>query len=380
MDQIKPYRVLSLDGGGMRGTYTATYLEKVTSVFAQRRSVAALDIGAAFDLIVGTSTGAIIACALACGKSLRDVVTLYQMHGSKIFSMPVPDTRIKAITDIFRKRSNALSAGAKALQEELEAFLGTKTVKEIYDDRGIALAITAVNMANHQSWVFKTPHFERTTHRDDNYRLVDICLASSAAPIFRSMAAIDNPDAGGVGHKVFVDGGLWSNNPVLVGLIEALELASSGQSIEVYSLGTCPMPTGEQIQKGEIHRDLFDWKCGANVAMLGMDAQQFAYDRMARKIAKAWQSATGRSCSIVRFPSADVPAALIPYLGLDDTRDEAINALINQALTDADMTNSMCTYSNGESSDADLICKLFESAPVLEDLSVLNPEKETTAA
>jgi len=64
MDQIKPYRVLSLDGGGMRGTYTATYLEKVAAAFAQRRGGTALDIGAAFDLIVGTSTGGIIACAL----------------------------------------------------------------------------------------------------------------------------------------------------------------------------------------------------------------------------------------------------------------------------------------------------------------------------
>jgi len=307
------------------------------------------------------------------------VVSLYREHGPKIFSKPVPGTICAAGFDHFR-RPKALLSGEEELRKELKQFFGEKTLKEIYEERGIALAITAVNIANHNAWVFKTPHFEKTNHRDDNYRLVDVCLATSAAPIYRSMAAIDNPDKGSVGHKVFVDGGLWSNNPVLVGLIEALELASSEQPIEVYCLGTCPVPTGEQIQKKDVHRGLTDWEFGAKIAMLGIDAQQFAYDHMAQKIAKAWESATGRSCSIIRFPSEKVPASLIPYLDLDDTSDEAINALINQALTDADMTNSMCTYSNGESSAADLICKLFESAPVLKDISVLSPEKETTAA
>jgi patatin-like phospholipase/acyl hydrolase len=77
---LPPFRVLSLDGGGMRGTYTATYLDKVA--FARRRNVGALDIGAAFDLIVGTSTGGIIAAALATGVPLADIVTLYTENGS----------------------------------------------------------------------------------------------------------------------------------------------------------------------------------------------------------------------------------------------------------------------------------------------------------
>jgi uncharacterized protein len=64
---LPPFRVLSLDGGGMRGTYTATYLDKIADTFARRRNVGALDIGAGFDLIVGTSTGGIIAAALATG-------------------------------------------------------------------------------------------------------------------------------------------------------------------------------------------------------------------------------------------------------------------------------------------------------------------------
>ena len=74
------------------------------------------------------------------------------------------------------------------------------------------------------------------------------------------------------------------------------------------------------------------------------------------------------TCTVVRFPSDKVPAALIPYLGLDDTRPEAIAALINQARTDADMTNSKCAYRRHRPGGRTLICSLFESAPRLEPI------------
>jgi uncharacterized protein len=176
-----PFRVLSLDGGGMRGTYTATYLDRVASTFALRRKLDSLDVGKGFDLIVGTSSGAIIGCALAVGKPLSLVVSLYRKHGPKIFAKKLPSGVPGVVSDLmFRQR--ALEEGEAELQSALVSTIGKETIAEVYKRRGIALAISAVEMSQHRAWVFKTPHFAGTNHRDDNYRLVDVCLATSAAP------------------------------------------------------------------------------------------------------------------------------------------------------------------------------------------------------
>ena len=182
-------------------------------------------------------------------------------------------------------------------------------------------------MSQHRAWIFKTPHLKHATnHRDDNYTLVDVCLATTAAPIYRSMAAIDHPDNSPGAFNVFVDGGLWANNPVLTGLIDALDLTEPEQEIQIFCLGTCPVPAGEQITKSAINRGLIEWKFGGEAASLAIDAQQFAYDNMAKKLTRHLK----RDCTIIRFPSGNVPASLIPYLQLDETRAEAMTALINK--------------------------------------------------
>jgi hypothetical protein len=353
----KAFRVLSLDGGGMRGTYTATYLDRLASTFAQRRGIDRLDLGRGFDLIVGSSTGAIIACAVAVGVPLSDVVDLYRKHGQAIFPRRLPSGILELVWDL-RARPGALTAGDLALREALTATLGGTTIGALYRDRKIALTITAVELSQHRSWVFKTPHLKATNHRDDHYRLVDVCMASTAAPIYRSLAAIEHPDKpGSAGYNVFADGGLWANNPVLVGLIEALEMTERGRQIEAFSLGTCPYPAGEQIPRSDVNRGLREWKFGGMAAGLSIDAQEFAYDKMARMLSKHLD----RSCEVLRFPREQIPAALMPYLELDDTRAEAISALINQARCDADKANSRC----GDPADREgrIICGLFADMP-----------------
>ena len=340
----------------MRGIYTAEYLSCLASGFSKRAGKGDLDIGKGFDLIVGTSTGAIVAAALVAGAPLADVVSLYKNNGKLIFPRRVPSGVVGALPDIM-KRPAALKRGSRALQAALSVAFGAETVGQVFTRRGIALAVTAVNLSNHYGWVFKTPHrLGKTNHRDDDYSLVDICLASSAAPVYRSVAAIESP-----GHKghfdTFIDGGLWANNPILVGLIDALDLAGEGQPIELYALGTCPRPAGTSITPKEVHRGLKEWKFGGEAAVIAIDAQEFTFDHMAKLLAPHLK----HDCEVIRFPREQVPASMLRYLDLDETRTEASEALIGLARTDANLTNSRCSDLNDK--HGQFVRALFESMP-----------------
>src|SRR3954469_15921650 len=87
-----PFRVLSLDGGGMRGIYTGAFLSRLTDQFARVRGESALDLGRGFDLITGTSTGAIVGCALAVGRPMSEIVKMYRDHGRQIFPHRIKGT------------------------------------------------------------------------------------------------------------------------------------------------------------------------------------------------------------------------------------------------------------------------------------------------
>lgn len=354
--QAKPFRVLCLDGGGMRGAYTAAYLDCVARGFATQRGVrTCLDVGAAFDLVVGTSTGGMIGCALVAGVPLESVIRLYREKGPAIFPMKMPKGPVDLLRQLYT-RPKALAMGAVALRQALQERLGAETVGQVYARRRIALAITAVELSQHRSWVFKTRHLAGSMGRDDDTSLVDVCMATSAAPVFRSLAAIRHT-SGPEGYYVFADGGLWANNPIMVALVDALQMAPTDRPIEIYSLGTCPIPAGEQVSLDSLNRGFFGWRFGSEAASLSIAAQEFAFDNMARLIAPR----LGRPCRLIRFPRKAVPAALMPYLSLDETKPQAIDALINQARSDAQMTNSVCT--DPTSVEGPLIWSLFMDMP-----------------
>lgn len=354
----RPYRVLSLDGGGMRGIYTGAFLARLTDQFARKRGDPALDLGLGFDLITGTSTGAIVGCALAVGRPMSEVVALYREHGRKIFPHRLTGKR----SAIYRasQGNRFVRQGDAALREALHGVLGETTMLDVFEQRGISLSIPAVLMSEHRAWVFKkTP---KSGVRDDHYPLVDVCTATSAAPIYRSLAAIDDPNTPGGPPQVFADGGLWANNPIMVGLVDALTIADADRPIEIFSLGTCPRPEGDHLDAETAHRSMLDWRLGADVAPLAISAQEFAFDHMARLLANAI-SGCGRQIRRVRFPNKPVPASMMPYLALDDTRPEAMNRLVAQANTDADLTKSACDDRNSD--DGRMIQQLMNDLPAM---------------
>lgn len=365
MDDTSPigkrsYRVLCIDGGGMRGIYTAALLDKLSSYYAKLRNAEALDMGKGFDLIAGTSTGAILGCAAAIGRPMSSVVKLYEDHGAFIFPHRIRDGVASPLWRALSKGGRVVKAGDKALQAALKSEMQDVTMKQVLDKRGISLSIPAVSMEKHRSWVFKkTP---KSGLRDDNYRLADVCLASSAAPIYRSLAAIRDPDTDSDNYRIFADGGLWANNPVLVAMIDALTCAEKGQPIEIFSIGNVSRPAGTQIQPKHVHRSMFSWKLGAEIGPLAIDVQEFAYDHMARFFA-GHLSKLGRSVTHVRLPQQEAASTMMNYLGLDEARPKALKALIAHGYDDADMVKSLCDRT--DSSEGRMIHNLFNEVPTM---------------
>jgi len=347
------FRVLSLDGGGMRGIYTASLLENYSREIARRRKCGkSLDIGAGFNLIVGTSTGGIIAAALAAGKPISQIKELYIKHGKDIF--PDPFTTDRWICWAWRNRKSA-PGDAQVLRKQLTKIFGSMTFGDLYEQRGIMLCLPAINMASNAPRVFKTPH--GNYQLDINLPLVEACLATSAAPIVLPLASVTWPEDD-ASETAFVDGGLFANNPALIGLIEALEFADKNP-IQILSLGTCPPPSGGIISKREVNRGLKQWKAGIGVLDVGMDAQVKATNFAVEKLCKQ----LGNDCVSIRpKPDAFLSAEDAKRIGLDQASDEAIKILCERGRHDAQ--HFLGNADRSETSDYQLMKEIFNTMPI----------------
>jgi len=317
----------------MRGLYTAAYLEALLKGFAKQRGEASLSIRSALRLVAGTSTGAIIACAIATDLPLDEVIKLYRTQGTKIFPRKIPrQTWSLVLQSPFRSGLNA--RGAQSLRSALADCFGTKTLGQVYRECGIALCIPAVNMRTRRSWVFKTPHLADSNHRDDDCTLVDVCMASTAAPVYRSLAAIQSRV--GDSYEVFADGGLWANNPVMVAVLDCLQLKES-KPIEVFCAGNPNRLNGSLIARTDLDWGFGKWRFGATAADVSIDAQDYGVSNIARMLSNHFSA----PLAVVEFPRDPMRCDESPLTALDDTSDRAAEALVAQALADADRTNSI---------------------------------------
>ena len=320
-NDIRPYRVLSLDGGGMRGLYTASVLRSLVRCFCQTDGDK--DIGKAFDLIVGTSTGGILACGLVAGIPVSRMIEFYLKKGKKIFTHPFPHGKFKQFFWLLRNKYTSANSDV-ALAEELFNVFGDKTLNQVYDERHIGLGVTAVHLMDHYPRVFKTPH--NLSNSVNDYKLVDICLATSAAPILFSIACL--PDQEKQDVNTFVDGGLWANNPSLFAVMEALTCSKKNQSIEIVSIGTCPPPVGQVIAH-QAHKQkggLSQWRYGIDLMELTMDSQSKAHHFMADNLCSQFR-ALGKDIRLYRLKQSVPSIEQAKFLSLDQPSEKACSLL-----------------------------------------------------
>jgi patatin-like phospholipase/acyl hydrolase len=211
------FRILSLDGGGIRGAFAAAFLHRLERQVGRPMT----DY---FDLIAGTSTGGIIALALCLGEPAEKICNLYRNSGAAIFAPRTSDDLsrwqrlcAKAAKWKFRNLDEGALYRSKytadALRELLAAVFGARTLEDARASRAL---IPAVNLTTGRTIVFKTPHQPKFI-RDRYITAVDVALATSAAPTFFPQARIGTGGA-------YADGGLWANNPAMLAYAEAIKI------------------------------------------------------------------------------------------------------------------------------------------------------------
>ncbi len=225
------YRILSLDGGGIRGLISAMLLERLENAcpgFLNK-----------IDLIAGTSTGGLLALALASGKHPHEARKLYEVYGEKVFADPVLDD----IRDI------GTLLGADYSLDALRETLSLELPGIRLGDLGKKVLISAFDLDNQQQgpagvrhWKPKFFHNFPGPDSDADQLAVDVGLYTSAAPTY--FPIVDG----------YIDGGVVAGNPSMCALAQALHRETGGQQLEdivLLSIGTGFNPRFIDTQDGD---------------------------------------------------------------------------------------------------------------------------------
>jgi hypothetical protein len=209
------FKILSIDGGGIRGLFAARLLAEIERGSGKK-------VADHFDLIVGTSTGGIIALALGLGVPAEGIARFYRQYGPALFREPWGMSLLGFAKHLFRAKHSA-----QRLRTALEGVFGTRKL----GDSDVRLVIPAMHVLEGEVHLLKTAHSERFA-RDHELLAVDVAMATTAAPTYYPAHTVSTGDE-------LVDGGVWANCPVLVGIVEAAHyLGQDLRDIDVLSLGT----------------------------------------------------------------------------------------------------------------------------------------------
>ena len=224
------FQVLSLIGGGIRGAFVTSFLNRIEQKLGR-------PIAESFDLIAGTSTGGIIAAGLASGMSAADMHDFYVRYGSKIFS-PRPPYQAKSLYRLVfplanwffrRKTGSGLDSAFRArfcpdaLQESFDEGFGDRTLGSVDFTR---LIIPVVNLTKGEPHVFRSRHLPRGV-LDQNIKISDVIIAATAAPTYFPHRQI--------GECAYVDGGVWAADPSMLAFAETIRIQQHEQGVDAFS-------------------------------------------------------------------------------------------------------------------------------------------------
>ncbi len=220
----KERKILSIDGGGIKGTIPASFLASVENTTDK-------SIVEHFDLIVGTSTGGIIALGLALGISASKILDFYLESGPIIFGRREGSKEAigrRSLGRVLRplRQLFASKYSLDGLRNALHGAFGESTL----GDCRTRVAIPAFNARQRSVYVFKTAHHQ---HFETDWResAAEVALATAAAPTFFNQHELRTGTA-------LIDGGIWANNPAGLAVVEAIGvLGWPAQNLRVLSLG-----------------------------------------------------------------------------------------------------------------------------------------------
>jgi len=230
--QEKAFKILSIDGGGIRGILPARILCELEDELS-RSGAQNERLYNYFDLICGTSTGGIIALGLALGMPAKEILDLYKKNADKIFkkgwlrNMGIFGPKYSA-----EYLSSLLENGFSKLSANGDTRLGHAKTR---------VCIPTYNAQLGKTQVYKTAHHEKLI-RDYQIPAHHVALSSAAAPVFfpPHNFSYKNVDSDNPVHvSMNIDGGTIANNPTHIGLVEAHNtLGVPLNEIKVLSIGT----------------------------------------------------------------------------------------------------------------------------------------------
>jgi len=215
------FKILAIDGGGIRGIIPALVLAEIES--RTGRSVQSL-----FDLIAGTSTGGILALGLTCPDksggpkfSAVDLANLYINSGSKIFAK----RRFSRLRSFFSSKYQP-----DALKKILFHYFGQTMISQSLTD----ILITCYSL--NRRGIKNLSSRDAKNNNFDDISMVSAALATSAAPTYFPPAQIEGFHFDH--YQSFVDGGIFANNPSALALAEASRRGISLDRVLLVSIGT----------------------------------------------------------------------------------------------------------------------------------------------